>query len=128
MLFELDLTGSTPDQVAGPFWRNIEADADVRAFAERLVHGVDGRRDELDRWIVGSSDNWRLERMAVVDRNVLRMAIYELLHGEDAPAAVVLDEAISIAKKFGSESSGSFINGILDAVKRRIESGEGKAP
>ena len=124
MLFQLDLTGTEPEELIEPFWRGIEADDDVRTFAEELLRGVAAERDELDRRIVAAADNWRLERMAVVDRNVLRMAIWELLHADDAPAAVVLDEAISIAKKFGSESSGSFINGVLDAVRRKIEAGE----
>ena len=68
-----------------------------------------------------AASNWRIERMAVVDRNTLRMAVYEMLHDQATPIAVVLDEAIEIAKRFGSEDSGRFINGILDAIRQRVE-------
>ena len=124
MLFQIDLTGTTPPDVFGTFWTGQEAGEDVRAFAERLVLGVTHEVRALDRAITVSATNWRIERMAVVDRNVLRMAVYELLHDVPTPPAVVIDEAIEVAKKFGSEDSGSFINGILDDVRRRVERGE----
>lgn len=124
MLFQIDLTGTTPPDVFGTFWTGQEAGEDVRAFAERLVLGVSHELRALDRAIAVSATNWRIERMAVVDRNVLRMAVYEMLHDVPTPAAVVIDEAIEVAKKFGSEDSGSFINGILDDVRRRVERGE----
>jgi N utilization substance protein B len=124
MLFQIDLTATTPQEVFGTFWSGQEAGDDVRAFAERLVLGVTGERRDLDRTIAVSATNWRIERMAVVDRNVLRMAVYEMLHHDPTPPAVVIDEAIEVAKKFGSEESGGFINGILDDVRRRLERGE----
>lgn len=124
MLFQIDLTGTTPPDVFGTFWTGQEAGEDVRAFAERLVLGVSHELRALDRAIGVSATNWRIERMAVVDRNVLRMAVYEMLHDVPTPPAVVIDEAIEVAKKFGSEDSGSFINGILDDVRRRVERGE----
>ena len=124
MLFQIDLTGTTPPDVFATFWTGQETGEDVRAFAERLVLGVAGELRALDRAIAVSATNWRIERMAVVDRNVLRMAVYELLHDPATPAPVVIDEAIEVAKKFGSEDSGSFINGILDNVRRRVERGE----
>jgi len=124
MLFQIDLTGTTPPDVFATFWTGQETGEDVRAFAERLVLGVAGELRALDRAIAVSATNWRIERMAVVDRNVLRMAVYELLHDPATPAPVVIDEAIEVAKKFGSEDSGSFINGILDDVRRRVERGE----
>jgi len=124
MLFQIDLTGTNPPDVFGTFWIGQEAGEDVRAFAERLVLGVTHDLRALDRAIAVSATNWRIERMAVVDRNVLRMAVYELLHDAPTPPAVVIDEAIEVAKKFGSEDSGSFINGILDDVRRRVDRGE----
>jgi N utilization substance protein B len=124
MLFQIDLTGTTPPDVFGTFWTGQEAGEDVRSFAERLVLGVTHELRALDRAITVSATNWRIERMAVVDRNVLRMAVYELLHDAPTPPAVVIDEAIEVAKKFGSEDSGAFINGILDDVRRRVERGE----
>jgi transcription antitermination protein NusB len=124
MLFQIDLTAVAPGEVFREFWLGQEASEETRHFAERLVEGVVRERLELDRVLVGSTENWRLERMAVVDRNVLRLGAYELLFESETPLAVVLDEAIEVAKKFGSEESGAFINGVLDAVRRRIERGE----
>ena len=120
MLFQIDLTGGTPEEVFRQFWKGHAAQGPTRAFAEQLVLGVHDRPDELDRLIAGSADNWKVDRMAVVDRNVLRMAIYELMHEPETPAAVVIDEAIEVAKKFGSEKSGTFINGVLDSIRQRI--------
>jgi N utilization substance protein B len=103
------------------FWTSLEADEAVRSFAERLVNGVLADREAIDRRIVEAAEHWRIERMAVVDRNVLRLAVCELLWRE-IPPAVVIDEAIEIAKRFGSEESGGFINGILDSVRARVDS------
>ena len=88
-----------------------------------LVREVRTSREWLDEVIAGSARRWKLDRMATVDRNVLRLAVHELL-GHDAPPRVVIDEAIEIAKKYGSEDSGGFINGILDDVHRRVREGE----
>jgi N utilization substance protein B len=118
MLFQIDLTGGSPDKVFREFWAGQEADPAAHDFAELLVLGVGDRREELDAMISGAAEHWRIGRMAVVDRNVLRIAAFELLHGPPTPSAVVIDEAIEVAKKFGSEDSGSFINGVLDAIRR----------
>jgi N utilization substance protein B len=123
MLFQIDLTGGSPEQVFSQFWKGQESVESTRAFAERLVLGVHDQLGEMDRLIADSAEHWRVERMAVVDRNVLRMAIYELLHEPDTPAAVVIDEAIEVAKKYGSEKSGTFINGVLDSIRLRVRRG-----
>jgi len=115
------LTEDAHEDVLEAFWDGRDVDADVRRFAESLIAGVCRGREELDRTIVESAENWRLERMAVVDRNVLRMAVYELLQKDPPPPAVVIDEAVEIARKFGSEDSSRFINGVLDSVRRRLE-------
>lgn len=128
MLFQLDLTGGSPAEVAKQFWAARETETIEREFADRLVHGVRERRDRLDRWILGSAVNWRLERMAVVDRNVLRLAVFEMLDEAETPSAVIIDEAVEVAKKFGGPESGSFINGILDAIQRRIGKGGVEGP
>lgn len=117
ILFQIDLTGAAADEVLGQFWSRQEPDPEVREFTERLVHGVMNGRAEIDSRIVDVAQNWRIERMGVVDRNVLRIAVFELGSGEDTPQAVVIDEAIEIAKRFGSEGSGGFINGILDSIR-----------
>jgi N utilization substance protein B len=111
MLFQIDMAGGA-------------SELEVKEFAQGLVDGVMKERETLDRIIAGSVDHWRIDRMAVVDRNILRVAVYELAWLPDTPSVVVLDEAIEVGKKYGSEQSGSFINGILDAVRKRIERGE----
>lgn len=85
-------------------------------YAHTLVEGSLAHRESIDALISAQAENWRLERMPVVDRNVLRLAVYELRHQPDVPAVVVIDEAIELAKKFGAEQSGRFVNGILDAL------------
>ncbi len=124
MLFQIDMAGGAPAEVYPHFWKEHEAELEVREFAQGLVEGVIREREALDRVISGSVDNWRIERMAIVDRNILRVAVYELAWLPDTPPVVALDEAIEVGKKYGSEQSGSFINGILDSVRKRIERGE----
>lgn len=85
-------------------------------FARRLVRGTSDHQAEIDGLIARQADNWRLERMPIVDRNVLRLAVYELLFDEETPELVVVDEAIELAKKYGSEQSGRFVNGLLDGL------------
>lgn len=125
LLFQLDLAGGDPDEVFRRFWKESALDEPgARSFAEALVTGVHEHRRQLDRLILGSARNWKIERMAVVDRAVLRMATYELLSEADTPGPVVIDEAIEIAKKFGGAESGAFVNGIMDALHRRIQNGQ----
>ena len=129
ILFQLDMTGDDLETSLDLHWRGRDADEATRSFAERVVRGAIADAVRIDELITESSDNWRLERMAAVDRNVLRVAIYELVHETDTPPPVVLDEAIEIAKRFGGEESGQFVNGVLDAVlKRRLQktTGPGK--
>jgi len=121
MLFQIDLTDASPQLVFDQFWSGQEAKPDEREFAERLVQGVVDQRRDLDRYIVGAADNWRVERMATVDRNILRVAIHELLDDEQTPPPVIIDEAIAVAKRFGSGESGSFINGVLDSIRRQLD-------
>jgi len=121
MLFQIDMAGGDPGEVYPHFWHEHEAEAEVRAFAESLVEGVIRERAALDVIIAEAAENWRIERMAVVDRNILRMAVFELAKAPSTPAVVVLDEAIEVGKKYGSEQSGAFVNGILDAIRKRFE-------
>ena len=120
MLFQIDVAGGTPVEIYPEFWREHEVEDEVRSFAEQLVEGVARERERLDVMIAGAASNWRVDRMAVVDRNILRVAVYELAHLPDTPAAVILDEAIEVGKRFGTEQSGAFINGVLDAVRREL--------
>lgn len=88
-------------------------------YARDLALGAEARLSEIDELIKGQAENWRLERMAPVDRNILRLAVYELLAEDEVPKVVVLDEAIELAKKYGSEQSSSFVNGVLDGLLKR---------
>lgn len=117
LLFGSDLAGAGRDVADfGAFWSERRAAPEVRTFAERLVRGVAAHLGEIDAVIARHARNWAMARMAAVDRNVLRVAVYELLHVPDIPERVVLNEAIEIAKKYGGEDSGSFVNGILDDI------------
>lgn len=107
------------DSCTQEFWREFEVPPRVdRAHAETLVVGVMTHRDVIDAAIVAACDNWRLERMDLVDRNVLRLCAFELLFQPDVPAAVAINEAIEISKRFGGPESAPFVNGILDRLHR----------
>jgi N utilization substance protein B len=99
---------------------NFDLPEGARAFAKQLVCGVMRRRDELDALLADYARNWRVSRMAAVDRNVLRIAAYELLR-TDTPTSVILDQAIELARRFGDEPSPAFVNGVLDAVAHAVE-------
>lgn len=101
-------------------WDNFSASDSARPYAEHLVLGILDKKDEIDQWIRPSSKHWRLERMPHVDRNILRLAVFELLHVKDVPPKVSIDEAIDMAKQYGAEGSGSFINGVLDDIYNRM--------
>lgn len=116
MLFENDIAGTAPAEM---FQRNAElqkAPEGIREFTERLVEGTLAHRERLDDIITRQADHWRLARMPVVDRNILRLALFELLHEPATPRPVVIDEALEIAKRFSTPRSSQFINGILDGV------------
>lgn len=97
--------------------------AEVAAYAQEICHGVHEHRPEIDAWIEAIAENWRLARMAAIDRNVLRLATYELLHRPEVPYKVVINEAIDIAKRFSTAQSGAFVNGILDRTWVLVERG-----
>jgi N utilization substance protein B len=116
-LYQIDVAATDLDEALSRFWRSFEpVEREVMTLAEELVRGVARHRRDIDETIEGVSQNWRLDRMARVDRNILRLAVFELAHRADAPVKVVIDEAIELGKKFGSESSGAFVNGVLDRI------------
>ena len=115
-LYQIDVAAEGIDEALARFWKSFEpVEREVMDLAEGLVRGVAKHRRELDDAIEAVSTHWRLDRMAKVDRNVLRLAAYELLR-TDVPVKVVINEAIELGKKYGSESSGAFVNGVLDKV------------
>jgi N utilization substance protein B len=116
MLYQHELAGTDPETIFASFEELRDAPPEARDFAVALVRGVVARLAELDAQIGVRADHWRLERMATVDRNILRLALFELRFAPDTPAAVVIDEAVEIAKRFGSERSSQFVNGVLDGL------------
>jgi N utilization substance protein B len=119
MLFQWDMSRQDPAKLEAKFWHTAKAADITRAFANKLFEGAAKDADELDALIVQHAQNWRLERLAIIDRAVLRLAIYELRVAE-TPPKVVLNEAVDLAKKFSSEDAGAFVNGILDAVNKAL--------
>lgn len=118
MLYQWDVTREPMDRVSTSFWQVRSTTDETRAMAERLARGARDNVEELDAAIAKASTHWRFERIAALDRNVLRLGAYELLKEPSTPAAVVLDEAIELAKRFGEADSAAFVNGVLDAVRR----------
>jgi N utilization substance protein B len=121
ILFELDTNQSDVQKAINQFWKNFDYPEDLREFSERLVEGVAEHREEIDRLIGKHAKNWSLSRIDRVDRNIMRAAIFELAHCPDIPPKVAINEAIELSKKFGSEKSPSFINGILDKIAQEIK-------
>jgi len=119
MLYQHDLSGNSPEVIVSTFEELQKSKANTREFATKIFKGTLEHLDKIDEMIVQQADNWRISRMAVVDRNIIRMSIYEFLHEHDTPKLVIIDEAIEIAKKFGTQKSSQFINGILDGILKR---------
>ena len=123
ILFFMEFSPGTPDEEFRLICENFKPSEAVRAFSERLVCGVCENKEYIDGLISRSSKNWRLERMSRVDRSILRLGVFEMLYMEDIPPKVSIDEAVELGKKFGTEDSGAFINGVLDNVfnKQKLE-------
>ncbi len=111
----MDALGVGPDEAIPLFALSSDPPSDARYYAES-VRGVWGRIEDIDALIGEAAEHWRVERMTLVDRNILRLGAYELLQGSDIPVAVAINEAVELGKRFGSEESGAFINGILDRI------------
>ena len=121
ILFQLDIRKDKPTAtILKRFWAEHEVDEEVQAFTEEIIKGTYKHLAAINEKIHACAKNWSIERMAAVDRNVLRMAVYEILYKADIPTSVTINEAIEIAKKFGTDDSGSFVNGILDSVARMV--------
>jgi N utilization substance protein B len=119
--FDIEMSMDDSDERIELFCRNFSPSEKVLPFFFKLVKGVIETRSEIDLLIERYSDNWKISRMSKVDRNIIRMAVYELLRCDDIPSKVTINEAIDIGKKFGTEESGAFINGILDSIRMDIE-------
>lgn len=123
MLYQIDLSGVSPEQALAQYWAYLAANREGEAFANELVSGWGAKRERIDDVIRQVSQHWRIERMAKVDRNILRLATFELMALDDVPRRVTLNEAIELAKRFGSEGSAGFVNGVLDRIASDLGKG-----
>jgi len=119
MLFQWEMSPQVPARIEANFWKNARAEKKTRTFANQLFEGTVDQVTALDELLARHSAHWRTERMAAVDLNILRLAVYEL-RSTDTPAKVIFNEAIELAKRFSSEESAPFINGVLDAVAKAL--------
>ncbi len=120
VLFQLNITKQEATAALGQFQEHFSPDGEADEFTKRLVLGVLEHCQELDRLIEKYSENWRLDRINIIERNILRMALFELLYCEEIPPKVTMNEAIDLGKRYGSEDSGGFINGILDRIQNEV--------
>jgi len=120
MLFEWDMAQQKPARIEQHFWKSARAADSTRKFANQLFEGAVAEADASDTLIAKLAENWRLDRLAAVDRSILRMAIYEIRFAT-APPKVVIDEALELAKKFSSAEAPSFLNGVLDAARKSLQ-------
>jgi transcription antitermination protein NusB len=121
MLFQLDMGKQSPEQVRKSFWsERKEMDESVRGFADDIFRVATERSSDIDTVIESHAQNWRMERMAAVDRNVIRAAVAEMMGYPQTPAPIVINEALEIARKFSSPEAINFINGVLDSVSREL--------
>ena len=119
MLYQHDVSGNPPEMVISTFEDLQKSKSNTKEFAIRVFTGTLQHMQELDEMIQAQAENWRLSRMSVVDRNIIRMSVYEFMHEDETPKLVIIDEAIEIAKRFGTQKSSQFINGILDGILKR---------
>jgi N utilization substance protein B len=121
MLFQWEGERADPAVIQASFWREWPVKPDTRAFADSLFAGTVAAVAEIDALLAAHAEHWRLERMAAVDRNLLRLAVHELQAHPETPPAVVIDEALEIARRFSTEDAVEFLNGILDAVRKTLQ-------
>ena len=120
VLFHMEFTPGDPEEVFQLICETFGSSKSVRSFSRELVLGVCEKKEELDRLISRSSKHWRLERMSRVDKTILRLGTFEILAMKDIPPKVTIDEAVELGKKYGTEDSGGFINGILDNIYNNL--------
>jgi N utilization substance protein B len=123
-LFYMDMQNDASDQMLENFCKCFYPSQRSRHFFLKLVNGVLEAQNEIDALVERFSQNWKISRMSCVDRNVMRIAVYEMLYCDDIPPKVSINEAVDIGKKFGTQESGAFINGIVDSIRQVLENGE----
>jgi N utilization substance protein B len=121
ILYQLEFDAAGAAAAVDSFWKKKKGTAETKEYSRWLVEGILARREEVDAAIQSVSEHWRIPRMAVVDRNILRLAAFELLQADHIAPAIVINEAIEIAKKYSGPEAGTFVNGILDALRKKIQ-------
>jgi len=125
-LFSLDFTGHSVEDKLEDFWAINPVKPGAKEYAEVLIHGVSRFQDEIDQEIAGALDNWTPDRVGFVERNVLRIALYEMRHCPDVPDSVAINEAIEVTKIFGADEATKFVNGVLDRLRRATSANTAK--
>ena len=120
MLFQWEQGSHSPEHVIATFLRAQNVDPEEESFARSLFEGTVAEVQDLDRRVSAQAEHWRLERMAAVDRNLLRVALYEILHHAETPPAVIINEALEMARRFSGRDSVEFVNGVLDAIRKTL--------
>lgn len=123
MLYQCEVGRAGAHESIGTYWASAEVDAlaePLRDFANRMVRGTLDRREEIDAMLTAHAQNWRIERMNVIDRLVLRLAVFEMLSETDTPSKVIINEAIELARSFSGDAAVGFVNGVLDAVRKEL--------
>lgn len=124
VLYGIEICRGTLPEAMDLFWRNFDVPEKVKTFSSVLVEGTWNNREQIDTLIGSCAENWSVERMSIIDRSILRMAVYEFLYCREIPPKVAINEAIDLGKLFGSENSGAFINGVLDALYGKLREEE----
>lgn len=122
VLYAIDLNPTPVDEFFQSFWELNKSRTEIMEYSMGLVHGTVEKKKEIDSLISKHSNNWKVGRMAVTDRNILRLATYELMEEPGVPAKVIINEAIEIARKFGTTDSATFVNGVLDSIHQSMDS------
>ena len=120
VLYQIDVTHRNAEEALALFWSNFAFDEEARSFSESLVRGVMEHYDEINGLVERHAEHWKMSRMTWIDRNILRIAVFEFLYCTDVPSKVTINEAVELGKRFGSEDSGAFVNGILDRITQHL--------
>jgi N utilization substance protein B len=121
ILFRIEFENTHAEKTLNQYWENKKASEEIKEYSNWLVNGIISNQPKIDIIIQQVSEHWRISRMALVDRNILRMAVFELLYEENIAPAIVINEAIEIAKKYSGDKAATFVNGILDAIRKSLK-------
>ncbi len=121
ILYRLEFDNKPLEETLNQYWENKKTNQAAREYSSWLVNGIISHHKKIDKVIQNASEHWRLSRMALIDRNILRMAVFELLYEENIEPAVIINEAIEIAKAYSGDEAANFVNGVLDAIRKRLK-------